>query len=180
MTDGIEGGADGAADHARVLVVMGVSGVGKTTVAQALARRLRAVFADGDDFHPPGNVAKMVAGTPLTDADRKPWLDAIAAWIDARRASGERGVVACSALRRGYRDILIGGRADVGLVFLQGPKDLIADRIGGRRDHFMPPGLLDSQLATLEPPHDDERPIVVDAGEPPERIVDAVLARIGG
>ena len=181
MVDGAESAEKPGADHpgVSVLVVMGVSGVGKTTIAKALARRLRAAFADGDDFHPPANVAKMSTGTPLTDADRGPWLAAIAAWIDARRAAGERGVVACSALKRHYRAVLADGRPDVGIVYLRGPKALIANRLGGRRNHFMPPNLLDSQIATLEPPDDDERPITVDAALPPKRIVDAVVARIG-
>jgi carbohydrate kinase (thermoresistant glucokinase family) len=181
MVQGAERADPAGADHpgARVLVVMGVSGVGKTTIAKALAQRLQAVFADGDDFHPPANVAKMSTGTPLTDADRGPWLAAIAAWIDARRAAGERGVVACSALKRRYREVLVGARPDVAVVFLRGPKGLIAGRLSGRRNHFMPPGLLESQIATLEPPGDDERPIAVDASLPPKRIVDAVVARIG-
>lgn len=176
MADGVEG-----ADRpgALVLIVMGVSGVGKTTIARALARRLRAAFADGDDFHPPANVAKMHAGTPLTDADRAPWLAAIAAWIDARRAAGERGVVACSALKRGYRSVLVGDRPDVAVVYLRAAKALVANRLSGRRNHFMPAGLLDSQIATLEPPEADEHPITVDAALPPKRIVDAVVARIG-
>lgn len=181
MTEGIERAVAAGAPPGRVgvLVVMGVSGVGKTTVAKALARRWRAAFADGDDFHPPQNVAKMTAGIPLTDADRGPWLEAIAAWIDARRRAGERGVVACSALKRAYRDVLVVGRPDVGLVFLRGAKGLIVGRLEGRRDHYMPPSLLDSQLATLEPPGPDENPIVVDAARPPAWIVDAVLSTLG-
>ena len=181
MADGAEGAQHAGADHpgTLVLVVMGVSGVGKTTVARALARRLQATFADGDDFHPPANVAKMSTGTPLTDADRGPWLDAIAAWIDARRAAGQRGVIACSALKRGYRAVLVGDRPDVAIVYLRGPKALIANRMSGRRNHFMPPGLLDSQIATLEPPEADEHPITVDAALPPKRIVEAVVARMG-
>lgn len=163
-----------------VVVVMGVSGSGKTTIAKALARRLHARFADADSFHPPANVAKMSAGTPLTDADRAPWLAAIAAWIDDRRAAGERAVVACSALKRAYRTVLIGDRQDVGLVYLAGRRDLIGRRMAGRRDHFMPPGLLESQFETLEVPSEDEHPVTVDVAASPRAIVDAIVARIGG
>jgi len=159
-----------------ILVVMGVSGSGKTTVARGLAERLGWRFQEGDALHPPANVAKMAAGTPLTDADRWPWLHAIAAVIDAWRAEGASGVVTCSALKRAYRDILVGDRADVRLVFLRGDKALIAARMAARRGHFMPPALLDSQFATLEAPGPDERPIVVAVDAAPEAIV-AEVAR---
>lgn len=161
-----------------VLIVMGVSGSGKSTIAEALADRLGAEFADGDAFHPAANVEKMRAGIPLTDADRGPWLAAIAAWIGARLAAGRSGVVACSALRRAYRRVLVAGRADVELVYLHGGRDLIAARIGGRRGHYMPASLLDSQFATLEEPGPDERPIVAEIDADPDAITEAVMATL--
>jgi gluconokinase len=161
-----------------VIVVMGVSGSGKTTVGAMLAGRLRWGFAEGDDFHSPGNVAKMRGGTPLTDEDRMPWLAAIAKHIDAWRAEGRSGVVTCSALKRRYRDILIGARRDVRLVYLQGTRSLIADRMAARQGHFMPAALLDSQFAALEEPGAEERPIVVSVGLTPDFIVDNVVAAL--
>ena len=158
-----------------VLVVMGVSGSGKTTVATLLAERLGWPFAEGDDFHPPANVAKMHGGTPLTDADRLPWLQAIAAWIDQRRAAGGGGIISCSALKRAYRDILIGGRRDVRLVYVRGTHALIAARIGARHDHFMPASLLQSQFDTLEEPGADEDPIIADAALSPPAMMESVL-----
>ena len=158
--------------------MMGVSGSGKTTIARGVAEREGWRLLEGDAFHPPSNVAKMHAGTPLTDEDRWPWLRAIAHEIDAMRARGEQGVVACSALKRSYRDILIGDRTDVVLVYLQGSKALIAERIASRKGHFMPAALLDSQFATLEEPGPDEHPIVVSIGASPEAIVDAVVDRL--
>jgi carbohydrate kinase (thermoresistant glucokinase family) len=154
-----------------IAVVMGVSGSGKTTIAQGLAAAEGWVLLEGDSFHPPANVAKMAAGTPLTDDDRWPWLRAIAAAIDAHRARGESAVVACSALRRAYRDILIGDRPDVRLVYLEGSKALIGERMRARKHHFMPPALLDSQFATLEPPGSDEHPIIVGIDGTPDEIV---------
>ncbi len=162
----------------RVLVVMGVSGCGKTVVAEKLATRLRWPFQEGDALHPPANVAKMHAGTPLTDADRWPWLDAIAGWIDARLAAGEHGIVTCSALKRAYRDRLIGTRQGVRLVYLYGSRDLLAARIGARRGHFMPASLLDSQLATLEPPGPDEHPIALDVAATPDQLAESVVAAL--
>ena len=135
---------------------MGVSGSGKTTIAEGLADAEHWTLLEGDSFHPPANVAKMRAGTPLTDEDRLPWLRAIAAAIDADLARGVNAVVACSALRRAYRDILIGDRRDVRLLYLKGSKALIADRLKSRKGHFMPPSLLDSQFRTLEEPGPDE------------------------
>jgi gluconokinase len=149
-------------------VVMGVAGSGKSTVGALLAARLGVPFADGDAFHPPANRAKMAAGTPLTDADRAPWLDAIAAWLDAHG----RCVVACSALRRAYRDRL--RRPDVCFVYLHGSRELLASRIAARTAHFFPPKLLDSQLADLEPPAPDENAITVSIELPPEAIVEAI------
>ena len=161
-----------------ILVVMGVSGSGKTTVAKGLAAALGWRFREGDGLHPPANVAKMAAGTPLTDEDRAPWLAAIAQVIDGWRADGVSGIVTCSALKRAYRGVLVGDRADVRLVHLAGDKALIAARMAARKGHFMPPALLDSQFATLEAPGPEETPLVVDIGPAPEVIVAAVLARI--
>lgn len=162
---------------ARVLVLMGVSGSGKTTVGRLLARRLGWPYADGDAFHSPESLARMAAGHPLTDEDRWPWLRAIAAWIAERRARGEHGVVSCSALKRAYRDLLRG--PEVKLVLLEGPRELTAARLAARRGHFFAPGLLDGQLATLEAPAPDEAVVSVPIGEPPERIVDVILAATG-
>ncbi|GJD49517.1 Gluconokinase [Methylobacterium crusticola] len=161
-----------------VLVVMGVSGSGKTTVASLLAGRLGWEFEDGDDFHPPANVEKMQAGTPLTDEDRGPWLAAIAAWIDGIRAGGGHGVVTCSALKRAYRDVLIGARADVRLVYLEGDRALIGRRMAARHGHFMPTSLLDSQFRTLEVPTPDENPLVVSVARAPKAIVTAIAAAL--
>jgi gluconokinase len=161
-----------------IAVVMGVSGSGKTTVARGVAEREGWKLVEGDDFHPPANVAKMRAGTPLTDDDRWPWLRAIAAEIDAMRARGESAVVTCSALKRAYRDILIGDRPDVVLVYLQGSKALIAERLAARKGHFMPPTLLDSQFATLEEPGPDENPVVVSIAQPADAIVDDVVRQL--
>jgi gluconokinase len=154
-----------------IAVVMGVSGSGKTTVAQGLAEAEGWTLLEGDSFHPPANVAKMKSGTPLTDEDRWPWLRAIAAAIDEYRARGESAVVACSALRRAYRDILIDGRNDVRLVYLRGSHALIADRMKARKGHFMPAALLDSQFRTLEEPGPDEHPITVGIDAAPADIV---------
>ena len=164
-----------AAPSPQILIVMGVSGTGKTTVARALSQRLGWPFQEGDDLHPPENVAKMHAGTPLTDADRLPWLHAIAAWIDAREAAGEPGIVTCSALKHAYREILIGDRPRVRLVYLQGDKALIARRLASRKNHFMPPGLLDSQFATLEEPVAQEHALTVPIDGPPEQAVELIV-----
>nr|WP_283949857.1 gluconokinase [Limobrevibacterium gyesilva] len=158
---------------------MGVAGVGKTTIGALLAARLGWRYQEGDALHPPANVAKMAGGTPLTDADRWPWLRAIAAVIDGWRGAGLSGVVTTSALKRAYRDIIIDGRADVRLVYLRGDKALIASRLAARRDHFMPPALLDSQFATLEEPGESEHPIVMDVAAAPEAIVAEALRRLG-
>jgi carbohydrate kinase (thermoresistant glucokinase family) len=147
-----------------VIVVMGVSGSGKSTVAALVAAALGCQFREGDDLHPPENVEKMHGGTPLTDADRMPWLRKIAKEIDDWRARGECGVLTCSALKRSYRDIIIGDRHDVVLVYLKGSRELVRTRMIARHEHFMPVALLDSQFATLEEPGPDEHPIVVDIG----------------
>jgi gluconokinase len=157
---------------------MGVAGSGKSTIGETLAARLGWRFEDGDRFHPASNVAKMSAGQPLTDDDRWPWLQAIADEIDRLCAAGERAVVACSALRRVYRDVLIHGRNDVGLVYLDGTRQLIAERLNRRKGHFMPPGLLASQFKTLEPPSSDERPITVPIDASVEAIVDDIVGQL--
>ena len=161
-----------------IVVVMGVSGSGKTTVASLLAERLGCAFQDGDDLHPRENVEKMKSGTPLTDADRLPWLQAIARRIDVWRERGEAGVVTCSALKRSYRDIVLGDRRDVALVYLKGPQALIHGRLTARTSHFMPVGLLESQFTTLQEPAEDERPIVVDIGSEPAQIAGEILRRL--
>jgi carbohydrate kinase (thermoresistant glucokinase family) len=163
-----------------VVVVMGVSGSGKTTVAALLARTLHWDFVEGDDLHPAANVAKMHAGTPLSDADRAPWLARIAAAIDRLLAAGQGGVVACSALRRAYRDVLIGDRSDVALVYLRGDHDVLAARMRARPGHFMPVSLLDSQLATLEEPGVDEHPIVLPITGTPAATVRAIISALEG
>ena len=162
-----------------VLVVMGVSGSGKTTIAALLAGRLHWDFEDADDLHPAANVAKMHAGLPLTDEDRWPWLDAVAGWIDATRAACRHGVIACSALKRSYRVIIVGDRPDVKLVYLKGDPAVIARRLACRHGHFMPAGLLESQLEALEEPTAHEPAIVVSIERPPREIADAVLAALG-
>jgi len=159
-------------------VVMGVSGSGKTTVSALLAAALGCQFQEGDDLHSDENVEKMRSGTPLTDADRLPWLLKIAEEIDNWRGRGESGVLACSALKRSYRDIIIGGRPDVTLVYLKGSYDLVRRRIAARHEHFMPLALLDSQFATLQEPTADEHPIVVDVGSRPAEIVAEIVQQL--
>jgi gluconokinase len=160
------------------LIVMGVSGSGKTTIASRLAARLGWTFEDGDRFHPASNVAKMAAGHPLTDEDRWPWLQAIADEIDAVCQRGGHVVIACSALKRTYRDLLVHGRSDVRLIFLDGTQAVIADRLARRKGHFMPPGLLDSQFKTLELPKSDENPVTVSIDAPVEAIVDEIARQL--
>jgi carbohydrate kinase (thermoresistant glucokinase family) len=161
-----------------VVIVMGVSGCGKSTVGARLALRLRWEFDDADWFHPASNVDKMHSGIPLTDEDRWPWLGAIAAWIDETRRAGGHGVIACSALKRGYRDVLIGDRADVRLVYLKGDETLIARRMATRHEHFMPRNLLHSQFAALEEPGPDENPIIVSIEPKPREIAAKVLSAL--
>jgi gluconokinase len=161
-----------------ILVVMGVSGSGKTTVGAMLAGRLHWHFADADDFHSPQNIAKMHSGIPLDDRDRIPWLEAIAKRIDEWRADKQHGVVTCSALKRAYRDIIIGNRSEVRLVYLKGDRPLIARRLVARHAHFMPASLLDSQFAALEEPTPEERPITIWVGEPPLLLVDKIVAAL--
>jgi carbohydrate kinase (thermoresistant glucokinase family) len=154
---------------------MGVSGSGKSTIGALLAQRLHWEFEDADWFHPASNVDKMHKGIPLTDEDRWPWLRAIAAWIDKTRSAGGHGVITCSALKRRYRDVLIGDRSDVYLVYLKGDETLIARRIATRHEHFMPSSLLHSQFTALEEPGVDETPIILSIEPPPRQIVDQVL-----
>jgi gluconokinase len=167
-----------------IVIVAGVSGSGKTTVGAMLAGRLNWPFADADDFHPAANVEKMHAGIPLTDEDRWPWLQAIAAWMDERIAAGESAVVTCSALKGAYRDVLLGGRPSAWLVFLWVDRDRLARRLATRHGHFFPRQLLDSQLETVELPRPDERAIVLeetDAAGPVETVSKILswLAEIG-
>lgn len=145
----------------QIVVVMGVSGSGKTSVGRHLAAVLGWSFAEGDDFHPPANVAKMAGGTPLTDADRWPWLDAIGRWIAAETAENRSAVVACSALKRRYRDRLRLAWPALRLVFLRVDREELHRRLVARSEHFFPAGLLDSQLQDLEPPQADEQAMVV-------------------
>jgi gluconokinase len=156
-----------------VLVIMGVSGSGKSTVAALLASRLGWDLQEGDDLHSAANVAKMAAGIPLTDEDRMPWLDTVAAWITAHTAAGIPGLVTCSALKRTYRDRLRGDH--VRFVYLRGSRTLIGDRLATRTDHYMPPSLLDSQISTLEPPGPGEHALVVDVGRPPAEMADEIV-----
>ena len=159
-------------------MVTGVSGTGKSTVAALLSQRLDRPFCEGDDLHPEANVDLMRAGTPLTDADREPWLAALAGWIRTRDEAGTSTVMACSALRRRYRDVLAAAAPGVRFVHLVGDPDLILTRMRAR-EHFMPPGLLTSQLATLEPLEPDEPGAAFDVAATPEAIVGQVLDRFG-
>ena len=161
-----------------VVIVMGVSGSGKSTIGTLLAGRLRWEFQDGDWFHPAANVDKMHKGTPLTDEDRWPWLRSIAEWIDKTRDAGRHAVIACSVLKRRYRAILIGERADVRLVYLKGDEELIARRLATRHEHFMPPSLLHSQFVALEEPGMDEDPITVSIAPWPSEIVGQILSAL--
>lgn len=163
-----------------VLVVMGVSGVGKTTIGRRLAEALGYGYAEGDSYHPPANVEKMRSGLPLEDADRWPWLQAMAADIDRWRAEGKGMVLACSALKRVYRDILIGDRPDVRLVQLNGEQALIRSRVESRSHEYMPASLLVSQFATLELPTAEERPLTADVRDPPEVCVGRILDQLRG
>ncbi|MCT9084334.1 gluconokinase [Streptomyces fulvoviolaceus] len=156
-----------------VVVVMGVAGTGKTTIGPLLAARLGVPYAEGDDFHPQANIAKMSAGSPLTDEDRWPWLDAIGAWADGRTGLG--GVVSSSALKRSYRDRLRVAAPGVVFVHLTGDRKLIEDRMSHRQGHFMPTALLDSQFATLQPLEQDEAGVAVDVTGSPEQITERAV-----
>lgn len=159
------------------LIFMGVSGSGKSTIAADVAAHLGWPMVEGDDLHPPANIGKMTAGIPLTDADRKPWLEAIAARIAEWRAAGEHGVITCSALKRAYRTILRAGETDVRFVYLDGSYELLLDRMQHRKRHFMPASLLRSQFDTLQPPGPDEA-LIVSIDQPEAATVAEVLARL--
>ena len=161
-----------------IIVVMGVSGSGKTTVAALVSAALGCQFQEGDDLHPAENVEKMHSGTPLTDGDRLPWLRKIAEQIDDWRAKGLSGVLTCSALKRSYRDIIIGDRREVTLVYLKGSYDLVRERMAARHDHFMPLALLESQFATLQEPTPDEHAIIVDVGGRPAGIAAEIVHQL--
>jgi gluconokinase len=160
---------------ARVIILMGVSGSGKSTVGVRLAQRLKREFAEGDSFHPPANVIKMASGIPLTDEDRGPWLDAMGVWLDDELAAGRRAVLACSALKRVYRDRL--RRPGVRFVYLKVPEQELQRRLKRRTGHFMPASLLESQLSDLEPPANEQDAITVDATNP-DASVDAIIAAL--
>jgi carbohydrate kinase (thermoresistant glucokinase family) len=161
------------------IIVMGVSGSGKSTIGALLAEALGWPFADADGFHPAANVAKMAAGQPLTDADRWPWLDAIAAHIGASRTAGQPVVVACSALRCAYRERLRAGHGDLIFLHLAGAPEVIAARQAARQGHFMPPSLMASQFATLEDTRDEPDALSVSVTAAPQAVVDAAMAALG-
>jgi ribose 5-phosphate isomerase A len=162
-----------------VLVVMGVSGSGKSRIAEELSARLGWPFEEGDSLHPEANIAKMHAGIPLTDADRLPWLQRVAAWIDEQRSKKQPGIITCSALKRTYRQVIIGDRPEVRLVYLRGGRDSIAEHLAGRHAHFMPPALLRSQIDTLEEPEPSEDPLIVDASASATQVADEIIRLLG-
>ena len=162
----------------RVGVIMGVSGSGKTTVAERAAEQLGWMFQEGDTLHPAANVEKMKSGTPLTDADRAPWLAIIAKWIQDRLAAGESGLITCSALKRSYREQLGNGKSGVQIVYLHGDRATLEAHVHGRHHEFMPPALLESQLATLEEPAPDEHVIEVDVGGAVDQTVAEVVRQL--
>jgi gluconokinase len=159
-----------------VIVLTGVSGSGKSTVGKLLAERLNWEYAEADDFHPAANIAKMQAGIPLTDEDRMPWLHTIAAWIDERIAAKKPAVASCSALKRGYRDIL--RRPQVRTIYLDGDRELIAGRIAARKGHFFPAALLDSQFNDLERPQSDEETLSVPISGTADQTVQEIIKRL--
>ena len=161
-----------------IVIVAGASGSGKTTVGALLAGRLGWLFADADDFHPAANVEKMRAGLPLTDDDRWPWLRAIGAWMDERIAANESAVVTCSALKRSYRDLLLGGRPQAQMIFLTVSRDTLARRLAARHGHFFPGQLLGTQLDALEPPQPGEHVISIEPGGDPAATVASIIAAL--
>lgn len=179
MREQDEDPAEGAAAQPVHLVLMGVAGSGKTTLAEILTARLGWPYAEADDFHPPANIDKMRASTPLTDADRAPWLAAMRDWLSEQARAGHSTVVTCSALRRAYRDVLREAQGRVRFVHLSAEADVIGPRLEHRPGHFMPASLLPSQFATLEPLADDEDGIVVQVDVPPDEVAERVLAELG-
>jgi carbohydrate kinase (thermoresistant glucokinase family) len=168
-----------AAQRPLVVVLMGVSGSGKSTVGAEMSRLLGWPFRDADSFHPPANIEKMSRSVPLTDDDRWPWLDAIGAWIGERLESGEPGIVSCSALKRAYRTRIAARRPGVRLVYLLGSQEMIASRLAGRQGHFMPASLLASQFAVLEEPGPEERALVVGIAMPPRYMAGTIIEKLG-
>jgi gluconokinase len=168
--------APGPMTEAPVLVIMGVSGSGKSTVAAILAARLGWDLEEGDDLHPPAHVAKMAAGHPLNDEDRRPWLRNVAAWIRLHVAAGRPGIITCSALKKSYRDVL--RRDPVVFVYLAGTPEQIAARMAARHGHFMSAAMLDSQLQTLEPPTPEERAITIDIAGSAAEEADKIIERL--
>ncbi|WP_246158032.1 gluconokinase [Catellatospora sichuanensis] len=163
---------------ASTVLVMGVSGSGKSTIGTQLAKRLGAIFADGDDLHPQANVMKMSAGIPLTDEDREPWLRLCAQWLAEQQDEGVPAVLACSALKRSYRDLLREAAPGLAVVYLDGSRELLASRLSNRPGHFFNPRLLDSQLADLEKPGGDESAIVIPITLTPSEIIDQAAAAL--
>ena len=168
----------GGAGIRLILIFVGVSGSGKTTIAMALAQRLNWPFEEGDDLHSAVDIVKKHSGHPRDDRDWWPWLEKVAALIDAWRQLGTSGVIACSALKRAYRRVIVGDRPDVRIVYLRGDRELIARRLATRHGHFMPPALLDSQFAALEEPTEEENPIVTLIEGRPHVIVDHIVAKL--
>jgi gluconokinase/shikimate kinase len=166
-------------DEPVVLVLMGVSGCGKTTVAAILSGRLDWPFEEGDDLHPLSNIEKMRSGHPLTDEDRAPWLDTIAIWVEECLDAGENGLITCSALKRSYRDIINRRGHGVKFVYLAGSKELIAERLATRHGHYMPAALLDSQFATLQEPTPDEPAVRIDIGPSAASLADTIIQKLG-
>jgi carbohydrate kinase (thermoresistant glucokinase family) len=162
-----------------VVLIMGVSGGGKSTIGTLLAHRLGWPFLDADDLHPAENVAKMQRGVPLTDSDRWPWLEKVAAWIAERWEAGRPGVVGCSALKRSYRDVLRQADPDLRVVYLRGDREILTERLAHRHGHFFPRQLLDAQLADLEEPTPEEHAIIIPIGQSPERTMDMILTALG-
>lgn len=160
------------------LVIMGVSGSGKTTISTLLSKHLGWIAAEADEFHPAANIAKMSSGTPLTDDDRWPWLESIRNWMDTQAENGRSTIVTCSALKRAYRDVLATAAGQVHFVHLNGSADVLRERMKTRSGHFMPPSLLPSQINTLEPLADDEPGIVVDILHSPAELADEILNRL--
>jgi len=158
---------------------MGVSGSGKSTVGEMLAERLGWTFQEGDALHPEANIAKMRAGTPLTDSDRLPWLKRVAAWIDERRSRQEPGIITCSTLKQSYRRMIIGERLEARLVYLRGGQSAISQRVAARTGHFMPASLLQSQFNALEEPAPAENAIIIDLAGEAQEAVDTIIRQLG-